>query len=143
MAATGYLVGVAVCGDCVHCRVGATHGLALSGIFIACSTLLGAPAGRLERQRIVLLAYFCAMTVHTEAHWKLSPAIQEKMAGQNFFPFPILWQLQAFGLLIGAFVVRDARRVAHRSLLRREDVAVSRDIALSTQTTLPLLKLSV
>ena len=91
---------------------------------------------------VVLLAYFCAMTVHTEAHWKLSPAIQEKMAGQNFFPFPILWQLQAFGLLIGAFVVRDARRVAHRSLLRRENVAVSRDIALSTETMLPRLKLS-
>lgn len=68
----------------------------------------------------VLVAYYIALTVHTEAGWKLPPDVANKMGTLKYLPFPILWPLQAFGFLIGAFVVRNARKIAHRTMLKPE-----------------------
>src|SRR5262249_49372919 len=69
---------------------------------------------------VVLIGYYGAVVLHPLLGLELSARLQERMAASHILPIPIFLPLQALAFLIGFFFVRDARRVAHATIV--EDV---------------------
>jgi hypothetical protein len=69
---------------------------------------------------VVLIGYYGAIVLHPVLGLELSTRLQERMAAPHILPIPIFPPLQALAFLIGFFFVRDARRVAHATIV--EDI---------------------
>jgi hypothetical protein len=69
---------------------------------------------------VVLIGYYGAIVLHPVLGLELSARLQERMAAPHILPIPIFPPLQALAFLIGFFFVRDARRVAHATIV--EDI---------------------
>jgi hypothetical protein len=69
---------------------------------------------------VVLIGYYGAIVLHPVLGLDLSERLQQRMAAPHILPIPIFPPLQTLAFLIGFFFVRDARRVAHATIV--EDV---------------------
>jgi hypothetical protein len=66
---------------------------------------------------VVLIGYYGAIVLHPVLGLDLSARLQERMATPHILPIPIFPPLQTLAFLIGFFFVRDARRVAHATIV--------------------------
>jgi hypothetical protein len=69
---------------------------------------------------VVLIGYYGAIVLHPVLGLELSARLQERLTAPHILPIPIFPPLQMLAFLIGFFFVRDARRVAHATIV--EDV---------------------
>jgi hypothetical protein len=69
---------------------------------------------------VVLIGYYGAIVLHPVLGLDLSERLQQRMAAPHILPIPIFPPLQTLAFLIGFFFVRDARRVAHATIV--EDI---------------------
>jgi hypothetical protein len=65
----------------------------------------------------VLLGYYAAVALHPLLHLPFPAGLVHRMAMPHIMPIPINPSLQVQAFLIGFFFVRDARRVAHATIV--------------------------
>jgi hypothetical protein len=65
----------------------------------------------------VLLGYYAAVALHPLLHLAFPAGLAHRMAMPHILPIPINISLQVQAFLIGFFFVRDARRVAHATIV--------------------------
>ena len=66
---------------------------------------------------VAVFSGFCfALMIHAEAGWPPPKGAEIKLDGLRNFLESFPWTLVTFGFLIGAFVVRDARKISHRTI---------------------------
>jgi len=86
---------------------------------------------------VVLIGYYGAIVLHPVLGLELSERLQERMAEPHILPIPIFPPLQALAFLIGFFFVRDARRVAHATIVEDVKSAAPKPAAQSMMVTAP------
>jgi hypothetical protein len=86
---------------------------------------------------VVLIGYYGAIVLHPVLGLELSERLQERMAAPHILPIPIFPPLQALAFLIGFFFVRDARRVAHATIVEDVKSAAPKPAAQPKMTTSP------
>jgi hypothetical protein len=74
----------------------------------------------------VLLGYYAAVALHPLLHMELPAGLAHRIAMPHTLPIPINTSLQVQAFLIGFFFVRDARRVAHATIVESAAALVPR-----------------
>jgi hypothetical protein len=74
----------------------------------------------------VLVGYYAAVALHPLLHIEWPAGLAHRMAMPHTLPIPINISLQVQAFLIGFFFVRDARRVAHATIVEGAGALVPR-----------------